>query len=314
MEDVGRRRRATRRSRRTRPTPATTAAITARRAEVLDHRVVARGGGRPTRGTPPRGTAHAVDREHAAEDRRRVDPARPRIAGLAAGGTRPDAIAPATAPMQYGTMHRRDGEETRRSTRCSRRAHERLAEREARAAEHDAERGECQRDEQREHDRREGFGERGPQHHEAEDQPDVVGLPHRPDRVVDQRARPLAARRAAGGEVPEPRAEVGAAEQRVGGDRRRASTPGDDVGFGSSRLLTRPAPVRGRAPAAARAARTGTSRVVAHRPVRGTAGSSSAAPTRPSRPSAEVEHDHGDERDPDARRCPSPRPRPSCGP
>ena len=47
--------------------------------------------------------------------------------------------------------------------------------------------------EQRQRDRRERLRERGPQHHEREDQPDVVRLPHRADRVVDERARPLAA-------------------------------------------------------------------------------------------------------------------------
>ena len=50
-----------------------------------------------------------------------------------------------------------------------------------------------QRDEQRQGDRRVGLGEAGPQHDEDEDQPDVVGLPHRGDRVVDDLARSLAA-------------------------------------------------------------------------------------------------------------------------
>ena len=91
-----------------------------------------------------------------------------------------------------------------------------LAEREARAAQHDAEGGDRERHEQRERDRRVGLGEARPQHDEAEDQPDVVGLPHRADRVVDHLAGPLAALGAAGDQVPEAGAEVGAAE-----DRRR---------------------------------------------------------------------------------------------
>ena len=54
--------------------------------------------------------------------------------------------------------------------------------------------------------------ERGPEHDEHEDQPDVVGLPHRPDRAVDQRARAGPASPPPGDEVPEAGAEVGAAE------------------------------------------------------------------------------------------------------
>ena len=56
----------------------------------------------------------------------------------------------------------------------------------------------------------------GPQHDEAEDEPDVVGLPHRPDRVVDQRPWSLAPLGSARDQVPESGAEVGPAE-----DRRR---------------------------------------------------------------------------------------------
>ena len=64
-----------------------------------------------------------------------------------------------------------------------------------------------------------------------EDQPDVVGLPHRADRVVDDRragVRPRSAPPAI--EVPEPGAEVGAAEDRVGGDADEQ----DDGGGGRS--------------------------------------------------------------------------------
>ena len=75
-----------------------------------------------------------------------------------------------------------------------------------------------ERDEQRQRDRGVGLGEAGPQHDEDEDQPDVVGLPDRSDRVVDDLAGTLAAVGAAGDEVPEPGAEVGAAEHGVGGD------------------------------------------------------------------------------------------------
>ena len=48
-----------------------------------------------------------------------------------------------------------------------------------------------------------------------EDQPDVVRLPDRADRPVDQLARPAAALAAAGEQAPETGAEVGAAEDGV---------------------------------------------------------------------------------------------------
>ena len=59
-------------------------------------------------------------------------------------------------------------------------------------------------------------GKHGPEHDEDEDQPDVVRLPDRADRVVDELPRSRAALGPAGDEIPEPGAEVGAAEQRVG--------------------------------------------------------------------------------------------------
>ena len=59
--------------------------------------------------------------------------------------------------------------------------------------------------------------EGGPQHHEAEDEPDVVGLPDRADGVRGDGPRPRAASRATGDEVPEPGAEVRPAEDGVGG-------------------------------------------------------------------------------------------------
>src|SRR5690606_7905213 len=45
----------------------------------------------------------------------------------------------------------------------------------------------------------------------------VVGLPHRAHRALDEPAHATAAMRPAGGEVPEPGAQVRAAEDRVGG-------------------------------------------------------------------------------------------------
>ena len=85
----------------------------------------------------------------------------------------------------------------------------------------------------------------------------MVRFPHRADRVVDHRARALAALGAAGDEVPEPGAEVGAAEERVRGDAEEQHDR-DDV------AVIRPAPPRRRRVGHARAhsGRTGTSRLV----------------------------------------------------
>lgn len=57
--------------------------------------------------------------------------------------------------------------------------------------------------EQRQGDRRERLGERGPQHDETEDEPHVVGLPDRADGVVDERSGTFPAASAACDEVPE---------------------------------------------------------------------------------------------------------------
>ena len=134
---------------------------------------------------------------------------------LPPAGTRPDAMAPATAPKQYGTST----DEVANSAPKARRSRVRsTAWRNAKPepAQHDAERRDGEGHEQRERDRRVGLGEARPEHHEAEDQPHVVGLPHGPDRVVDHPAGTITAVGAAGDEVPEPGAEVGAAEDRVG--------------------------------------------------------------------------------------------------
>ena len=158
-----------------------------------------------------------ADREDATEDRGRVHPARPRVAGLAAGRhpTRRDRAG--DRPHAVGHEHRRDGERGAEVAAIAG-AEDGLAEGEARSPQHDAEGRDRERDEQGERDRRVGLGEAGPQDDEAEDQPDVVGLPHRCDRVVDHLAGSLAALGASGDEVPEAGPEVGAAEDGVGGD------------------------------------------------------------------------------------------------
>ena len=152
-------------------------------AEVLHHRLI----------TQPAGVPDEVDGgevggdddgEHAAEHRRRVDPAVPRITGDAAGGNAARGDGAGDRAEAVGDDHRRDGEGGPEVAAVTG-AEDGLAEGEARSAQHDPEGGQRQRDEQRQGDRREGLGEPGPQHDEAEDQPDVVGLPHRSDRVVD---------------------------------------------------------------------------------------------------------------------------------
>ncbi len=71
----------------------------------------------------------------------------------------------------------------------------------------------------------------GPEHDEHEDQPDVVGLPHGPDRPVDELARAPAAVAATGDEAPEAGAEVRAAED---GIRRHADPQHDGHGVGGA--------------------------------------------------------------------------------
>ena len=80
--------------------------------------------------------------------------------------------------------------------------------------------------------------EAGPHHDQHEDQPDVVGLPDRADRVLDQRPLLRAAPGPAGHQVPEPGAEVGPAEQRVGGHADPQDGRGR-VGQGHVMLLDR---------------------------------------------------------------------------
>ena len=93
--------------------------------------------------------------------------------------------------------------------------HDRLPERETRAAQHNPEGRESQRHEEGQRDRRVRLREGGPQDHEDEDQPDVVGFPYRPDGMLDRGARMRTSLRPAGGQVPESGAEVGTAEDRV---------------------------------------------------------------------------------------------------
>ena len=95
------------------------------------------------------------------------------------------------------------------------------------SAQDDSDGGERERQVQRLHDRREGARKRRPEDHQREDEPDVVGLPHRPQR---ERHPPLdpaaetAVARAHRQQLPDAGAEVGAAEDRV----QRGSGKEDD--------------------------------------------------------------------------------------
>ena len=133
------------------------------------------------------------------------------------GGTLPEATAPATAPRQYGTST----DESAKAAPKLRRS--RVRKTTLRKAKLDPRNtipkaAIVERDEQGQRDRREDLRKAGPEHDQAEDQPHVVGLPHWSDRVVDHVAGTFATLSATRHQVPEPGAEVGSAEDRVGHD------------------------------------------------------------------------------------------------
>ena len=108
-------------------------------AEVLHHRLIAE----------PAGVPHEVDGgevgddddgEHAAEHRRRVDPAVHGSPASPPAGTRPEAMAPATAPEAVRDEHRGEGEGGAEVAAVTG-AEDGLAEGEARSPQHDPERG-----------------------------------------------------------------------------------------------------------------------------------------------------------------------------
>ena len=105
-----------------------------------------------------RGHGH---REHPAEDRRRVDPTVPWIAGLAPGGHTARGDRPRDGAETEGHEHRRHCERDA-EVPLARRTRHLFAEREARPPQHDPQRGDAQRNEQREGDRSERLGEGGP--------------------------------------------------------------------------------------------------------------------------------------------------------
>ena len=176
------------------------------------------------RGRDKRRDQHPEDPDR---DRRGVEPARPEAAF---GVARRDA-ARRDAP-EGGAEHERRDDRRDPERRCenalSARSLRHLAEREAGTANDDAHAGEDDRDVERSHDRAERLAERGPAHDGGEDEPDVVGFPHRSHCVVDEAAGPLAAARPTGGEIPETGPVVGAAEDRVHDDGEPEDARGRD--------------------------------------------------------------------------------------
>ncbi len=131
-------------------------------------------------------------------------------------GTLPEAMPPTAAPRQNGVI-------TDDSANVAPSHRRRLAAQGERGStEDDPYGGQPERHVERRGDRPEGGRERGPEDDEHEDEPHVVGLPHRAHRALDHPPHARAAPGAAGGEVPEAGAEVGAAEHGVG------RQPGDD--------------------------------------------------------------------------------------
>src|SRR2546421_9232265 len=100
-------------------------------------------------------------------------------------------------------------------------------------------------------------GEPGPTDHDCQDQPDVVGLPHRRHGLFDYRAGPIGPRATTGEKIPDTGAILDSAGHAVGGDgeqknERRGTSEdrrhGDDLtepSAASSRLGPYEAPASG---------------------------------------------------------------------
>src|SRR5215211_1599157 len=181
---------------------------------------------------------HRRHGQDASDDRGRVDPAVDRVAGLAAGWYAARGDAAGDGAHAVGHQHRGDGERSAEDPAFTG-GGDHLAEGEADAAQDDAKGRDGEGHEQRQGDRGVGLGERGPQDDEDEDQPDVVGFPHRTDRTFDGGAGAPASLGAARGQVPEPGPEVGAAEDRIG-HHGQEQHPGDGGAHrtGSSSAVT----------------------------------------------------------------------------
>src|SRR5262249_20694129 len=156
-----------------------------------------------------------TDREHSAQRRGRVEPAGQDVATGITGGYPTGGDRTGDGTQEERRDHRGERERGTEST-AQRQLRYRLAERECRTGRDHPEGGQGQRQVQGGGDGRERGREAGPEHHEYEAQPDVVRLPHRAERVLDQAALSGPAPGTTGEQVAEPGPEVSAAEERIG--------------------------------------------------------------------------------------------------
>ena len=174
-------------------------------------------------------------------------------------GTRPLAIAPPAAPRKNGVTTDEIAN-TPPAARRSRQPAGLRPERERCPAQHDPERRQRERHEQGRHDRGKGRRKRRPEDDEIEDEPGVVGLPDRPDRVGDERSRRGATLRAACRQDPRSRPR----SRRRRRPRRRSARATAPARSGSGRR-SRSRTVR----SLARSVRDGLVRVVGECPATG---------------------------------------------
>src|SRR4029450_6685082 len=167
-------------------------------------------GGTLPEATPPTTAPrkHGVTRD----DRAKAAPGGSHVPVCDPGGTPPGGDGAHDGPQEVRGDQGRQGERGAEEA-PHRQGRDALAEGESRPAPDHPERRQRQGEIERGHDGGERAGERRPQDDQYEDQPDVVGLPHRADGVLDQVPLPCAPAGASGEQVPDSRAEVGTAEE-----------------------------------------------------------------------------------------------------
>ena len=176
-------------------------------------------------------------RDRAEDERRRVEPARDEVALGVADRDAARRDAADRRAEREGREDRGAGEEDLdpallACAPCAR------AQGVGRAAQDDADPRDEERDGERRGDRAEGRRIGRPADHEHEDQPDVVGLPDGAHGVVGVLAQRLVALAAAAQQLPEARAEVGAAQHCV---RGQSDEHQDDRELGESHRVPPPA-------------------------------------------------------------------------
>ena len=137
--------------------------------------------------------ANRTQREQAERQRERREPGRDvaghEIVRCAEPPTRPGRDRPDRHPQQHRRHEARDREEPAPAALRHVVMAVVAAERERRSAQHDADQHEGERDVERDGQLGERAGETGEEQHDGEDQPDMVRLPHRADRVGDRASR-----------------------------------------------------------------------------------------------------------------------------